>query len=135
MAADRSTGVREFVGRRGVESARGTIVRASGLRGGSDLLGDATACGWLAAWALSATRYSTLVPRHAALAAPFFFAISPIAVHGGVLGRPDHQSLVILLLAIVIGAEVRLMQTGRSAKWSMIGGIAGGLAMFGYGFN
>ncbi|MEO7319193.1 MAG: hypothetical protein ABIZ56_09415, partial [Chthoniobacteraceae bacterium] len=107
----------------------------------SPLLGALT-CGWLAAWAWSTTRHSTLVPRHAALAAPFFFAISPIAVHGGALGRPDHQSLVILLLAIIIGAEVRLMQTVREwesharpanrhiAKWSMIGGIAGGLAMW-----
>lgn len=107
----------------------------------SPLLGALT-CGWLAAWAWSATRHSSLVPRHAALAAPFFFAISPIVVHGGVLGRPDHQSLVILLLAIIIGAEVRLMQTVREwesharpanrhiARWSMIGGIAGGIAMW-----
>lgn len=107
----------------------------------SPLLGALT-CGWLAAWALSAARHSSLLARYTAWAAPFFFAISPIAVHGTVLGRPDHQSLVMLLLAIFIGAEVRLMQTVREwesharpanrhiAKWSMIGGIAGGLAMW-----
>ncbi len=107
----------------------------------SPLLGALT-CGWLAAWAWSAARHSSLLARHAALAAPFFFAISPIAVHGGALGRPDHQSLVLLLLAIIIGAEARLMQTVREwekhsrppnrhiAKWSLIGGIAGGIAMW-----
>ncbi len=107
----------------------------------SPLLGALT-CAWLAAWALSAARHSSLIARHAAFAAPLFFAISPIAVHGGVLGRPDHQSLVVLLLAIIIGAEVRLMQTVREwekharppnrhiAKWSIIAGVAGGLAMW-----
>ena len=107
----------------------------------SPLLGALT-CGWLAAWAWSAARHSSLVARYAIFAAPFFFAISPIAVHGGALGRPDHQSLVMLLLAIIIGAEVRLMQTVREwekharppdrhiAKWSLIGGLAGGLAMW-----
>ncbi len=107
----------------------------------SPLLGALT-CGWLAAWAWSAARHSSLVARHLALAAPILFAISPIAVHGGALGRPDHQSLLMLLLAIIIGAEVRLMQTVREwesharppnrhiAKWSVIGGAAGGLAMW-----
>ena len=107
----------------------------------SPLLGALT-CGWLAAWAWSAARHSSLLARHTIFAAPFFFAVSPIAVHGGALGRPDHQSLVMLLLAIIIGAEVRLMQTVREwekharppnrhiAKWSFIGGVAGGLAMW-----
>ena len=107
----------------------------------SPMLGVLT-CAWLGAWALSATRHSALATRHFALAAPLLFAISPIAVHGTVLGRPDHQSLLIALLAIVVGAEVRLMQTlreaGKSAgphdrdimKWSLIGGVAGGLAMW-----
>ena len=33
------------------------------------------------------------------------YAISPILVHGTELGRPDHQSLLILLVAIAICAE------------------------------
>jgi hypothetical protein len=33
------------------------------------------------------------------------YAISPILVHGTELGRPDHQSLLILLIAIAICAE------------------------------
>ena len=107
----------------------------------SPLLGALT-CGWLAAWAWSAARHSSLLTRHTAFAAPLLFAISPIAVHGGALGRPDHQSLILLLLAIIIGAEVRLMQTVREwethsrppnrhiAKWSLIGGLAGGISMW-----
>ena len=35
------------------------------------------------------------------------FAVSPILVHGTELGRPDHQSLLILLITIGIGAEWR----------------------------
>ena len=34
------------------------------------------------------------------------YAISPILVHGTELGRPDHQSLLILLIAIAICAEL-----------------------------
>ncbi len=107
----------------------------------SPLLGVLT-CGWLAVWAWSATGHSSLVRAWAAPAAPLLFAISPIAVHGTVLGRPDHQSLIIFLLAIIIGAETRLMQTVREwekqarppdrhiAQWSLISGLAGGLAMW-----
>ena len=39
------------------------------------------------------------------------FAISPILVHGTELGRPDHQSLLILLVTIGICAEWRLQTT------------------------
>ena len=107
----------------------------------SPLLGVLT-CGWLAVWAWSATGHSSLVRAWAAPVAPLFFAISPIAVHGTVLGRPDHQSLIMFLLAIIIGAETRLMQTVREwekqarppdrhiAQWAVISGLAGGLAMW-----
>jgi hypothetical protein len=33
------------------------------------------------------------------------YAISPILVHGTELGRPDHQSLLILVVTIAICAE------------------------------
>jgi hypothetical protein len=107
----------------------------------SPLLGALT-CAWLAAWGWSSARHSSLVARHLFFAAPLLFIISPIAVHGTVLGRPDHQSLMIFLLAIAIGAEVRLMQTVREwesaaqlpsrhiAQWSLIAGASGGLAMW-----
>ena len=46
------------------------------------------------------------------------YAISPILVHGTELGRPDHQSLLILLVTIAICAEWTLqnLQATRSAK-------------------
>jgi hypothetical protein len=36
------------------------------------------------------------------------YAISPILVHGTVLGRPDHQALLIVLLMVALGAELAL---------------------------
>ena len=45
-----------------------------------------------------------------------FYAISPILVHGTELGRPDHQSLLILLVTIAICAEWSLqdLETTRA---------------------
>ena len=40
-------------------------------------------------------------------------AVSPIISHGFLLGRPDHQSLLMLLVAVALTAEVD-MWTGRS---------------------
>src|SRR5215471_6385295 len=51
------------------------------------------------------------------------FAISPILVHGTELGRPDHQSLLILLVTIGICAEWRL-QTAADPP-SPSSGVAG----------
>ncbi len=63
-----------------------------------------------------------------------FFAVSPILVHGTLLGRPDHQSMLVLLLAIAVGAELALADSGMSArragKWSLLAGIAWGLSLW-----
>ena len=63
-----------------------------------------------------------------------FFALSPILVHGTLLGRPDHQSLLLLLLALAIGAELGLADSGMSARraqrWSLLAGVAWGLALW-----
>ncbi len=63
-----------------------------------------------------------------------FFAVSPILVHGTLLGRPDHQSLLVLLLAVAIGSEIALADPGmaarRARKWSLLAGIAWGLALW-----
>ena len=67
------------------------------------------------------------------------YAISPILVHGTELGRPDHQSLSILLVTIAICAEWRLRRDGARAievnsrklsEWSIVSGIAWGLALW-----
>jgi hypothetical protein len=57
------------------------------------------------------------------------YAISPILVHGTELGRPDHQSLLMLLVTIGICAEWTL-RTEASAKWSIVSGIAWGLSLW-----
>lgn len=57
------------------------------------------------------------------------YAISPILVHGTELGRPDHQSLLMLLVTIAICAEWRLRH-GPTAGWSALSGIAWGLAVW-----
>ncbi len=62
-------------------------------------------------------------------AVPFLFAVSPILVHGTLLGRPDHQSLLILLLAVSLGAEARLA-AGASIRWSIAAGVAWGLGLW-----
>ena len=74
------------------------------------------------------------------------YAISPILVHGTELGRPDHQSLSILLVAIAICAEwsfqeVRAINASsdgiresrialRSRGWAMISAAAWALAIW-----
>src|SRR5438876_2447217 len=57
------------------------------------------------------------------------FTISPVLVHGTKLGRPDHQSLVLLLVAVAICSEWTL-QFHRSAKWSIVSGMAWSFALW-----
>ena len=76
------------------------------------------------------------------------YAISPIVVHATKLGRPDHQSLALLLVSVGICSELSLRRkvagdppspsygaagtpaaTGRSG-WSTVSGVAWSLAMW-----
>ena len=64
------------------------------------------------------------------------YAISAILVHGTELGRPDHQSLLMLLVTVAICAEWSLQAETNSvsdpyrSKWSIVSGIAWGLAIW-----
>lgn len=65
------------------------------------------------------------------------YAISPILVHGTELGRPDHQSVLILLVTIAICAEwsVQMKSADTAActevnKWAVVSGVAWGLALW-----
>jgi hypothetical protein len=65
------------------------------------------------------------------------YAISPILVHGTELGRPDHQSLSMLLVIIAICAEwssqINAADTGASTdhdRWGIVSGAAWGLAIW-----
>ncbi|MEP7014994.1 MAG: hypothetical protein ABI925_06110 [Verrucomicrobiota bacterium] len=64
------------------------------------------------------------------------YAISPILVQGTELGRPDHQSLSMLLVTIAICAEWTLCREAGDtpattlSRWSIAAGIAWGLAIW-----
>jgi hypothetical protein len=61
------------------------------------------------------------------------YAISPILVHGTELGRPDHQSLLILLVAIAICAEwssQTLQAANMAGAWRLTSAAAWALAIW-----
>jgi hypothetical protein len=70
------------------------------------------------------------------------YSISPILVHGTELGRPDHQSALVLLTTIALCAEW-VLQNKRSMnladdtpaardlrRWAIVSGVAWGLAIW-----
>ena len=84
---------------------------------------------WWSRWMKFRYRWAMLI----------LYAISPIIVHGTDLGRPDHQSLSILLVTIAICAEWILYQDGTRAievnsrklsEWAIVSGIAWGFALW-----
>jgi hypothetical protein len=87
-------------------------------------------CGFIGAWARSATRsWPPEAPRRAWMFAPLFFSISPILVHGTLLGRPDHQALLVMLMAVALAAELQLAE-GPSQGWALASGIAWALGLW-----
>jgi len=62
-------------------------------------------------------------------AALILYGISPVLVKGTELGRPDHQSLLILLITVAICAEWTL-QFERSTKWGIVSGMAWSFALW-----
>ncbi len=56
-------------------------------------------------------------------------SLSPILVHGTALGRPDHQSLLIFLMAVALGAELAQARD-PSVKWSTVSGVAWALGLW-----
>jgi len=57
------------------------------------------------------------------------YTISPILVHATKLGRPDHQSVVVLLVIVAICAEWTL-QFKQPTRWSIVSGAAWGFALW-----
>lgn len=74
-------------------------------------------------------------PRHegrrawSVLGAAALFAVSPALVHAMALGRPDHQSLLIALLAVALVSEVRLLRAECRA-WAVAAGVCWALALW-----
>ena len=56
-------------------------------------------------------------------------AVSPILVHGFLLGRPDHQSLILLLVGLGLAAEIGIWRT-RSRGLSLLSATAWALALW-----
>ncbi len=93
----------------------------------SPLLGVLTAA-WMWWWA-----GKMVLPFRSAMV--LLFALSPIAVHGTVLGRPDHQSLLMFLLSVALGCELWLIRPEDDAEkshrlWGIAAGSAWGLALW-----
>jgi hypothetical protein len=57
------------------------------------------------------------------------YAVSPILVHGTVLGRPDHQALLIVLLAVALAGEWRVTSSPRRA-WCWVTGFSWGTSFW-----
>ncbi len=56
-------------------------------------------------------------------------AASPIVAHGFELGRPDHQSLILLCMAAALSSEWRLWR-GPSRGWGIVSGTAWALGLW-----
>jgi hypothetical protein len=56
-------------------------------------------------------------------------AVSPILAHGFELGRPDHQSLLLLLIAVALAAEVGIWRKNET-PWSYVSAASWGLALW-----
>ena len=56
-------------------------------------------------------------------------AASPIVAHGFELGRPDHQSLILLCMAAALSSEWQLWQD-PSRGWGIVSGVAWALGLW-----
>lgn len=78
-----------------------------------------------AAWAAQA-----IWPGRAPWYAVLLMVGSPSAATYSVLGRPDHHALIILLLTLGLGAVLRAMLPGGSARAAVAAGIAFGTGIW-----
>ena len=84
----------------------------------------ALAGGWFLWWWL---RRFSLAGRYAAL---LVYSLSAILVHGTALGRPDHQSLLIVLLLVAFASEWILGGDIVTLRWGVVSGLSWGLALW-----
>jgi hypothetical protein len=67
-----------------------------------------------------------------------FYAISPILVHGTLLGRPDHQSLLMFTITVALGAELALARSvagettpvANARNWGIVSGLAWSVSLW-----
>lgn len=98
----------------------------------SPLLGAAL-CLFLAIWGWQISATFAFANRGlrlvAAVAPALLAAVSPIVVQATIFGRPDHQSLLVLLLGVALGAEAMLARAA-SRGWAITAGVAWGVALW-----
>ena len=82
------------------------------------ILGGLFLCWWSRAMRLQ-FRWAMLI----------LFVLSPILVHGTTLGRPDHQSLLILLVLVATCSDWTLLRSDATG-WKLASGLAWGLAIW-----
>lgn len=76
---------------------------------------------------LSAWSFRMRLPYRRAML--LLIAVSPILAHGFQIGRPDHQSLLLFLIAVAIAAEVSIaLQRGRA--WVFVSASAWALGLW-----
>ena len=56
-------------------------------------------------------------------------AASPIVAHGFSLGRPDHQSLIVLCMAVALAAEWQLWRA-PTRRWGVVSAVAWSLGLW-----
>lgn len=78
-----------------------------------------------AAWGAQA-----IWPGRAPWYAVLFMAGAPAAATYSALGRPDHHALIILLLAIGLGAVLRALLPAGGARSAMVAGLAFGAGLW-----
>jgi len=79
--------------------------------------------GWFLWW------WSRSFPFGARWATLLLYATSPMLVHGTELGRPDHQSLLLLLTTMALCGEWE-MEFHPSRGWALLSGGAWGFALW-----
>lgn len=104
-------------------AALGVVVQPMDLAGVwiSPLLGLVTLL-FLLFWSV----HLDLRPRWPML---LLFAVSPALTHAFALGRPDHQSLLVLLTTVALAAQWAMVRTNRPA-WAWASGTTWGLALW-----
>jgi hypothetical protein len=83
--------------------------------------------GWMTVGFLMAWGWGKRLPYWWAMG--LMAAGSPMLAHGFQVGRPDHQSLLVLLVAVGLAAEVGIW-TKRGRAWPIVSAVAWGLALW-----
>jgi hypothetical protein len=79
--------------------------------------------GWFLCW------WSRRLKLRYRAAGLLLYGLSAILVHGTALGRPDHQSLLILLVLVALAAEW-VLQVRPTRGWGVVSGISWGSALW-----